>query len=109
MNRFLAKQTITISGDSCGFEIEVEMTVSFTVSKFIPASNEGPAEEPAPDVNEVTFSLNGGDVTLPSWLIDGILDRDGFDSWLMSEAKDQSQQAAEDYADHKRELRQEAS
>ncbi|WP_435658117.1 hypothetical protein [Brucella pituitosa] len=109
MKKFTASQGITISGDSCGFEIEVEMTVSFTVSKFIPASNDGPAEEPTPDVNEVTFSRNDEDVTLPTWLIDGILDRDGFDAWLMSEAKDQSQQAEEDHADHIREMRQEAS
>lgn len=109
MNRFTAKQSITITGDSCGFETHVEMTVSFAVSKFIPASNDGPAEEPTPDVNEVTFSRNGENVTLPAWLIDGILDRDGFDVWLMSEAKDQSRQAAEDHADHKREMRQEAS
>ncbi|WP_421565602.1 hypothetical protein [Ochrobactrum sp. EDr1-4] len=108
MKRFTAKQNITINGDRCGFEIEVEMTVSFTVSKFIPASNDGPAEEPAPDVNEVTFSRNGEDVTLPSWLIDGILDRDGFDTWLMSEANEQSKQAEEDHADHKREMRREA-
>ena len=107
MTRFTARQDIHISGWECGFEVEVEMVVTFTVSKSVPASNDGPAEEPAPEVLDLKFFRNKKPTSLPVWLIDFIQDRDQFDAWLMSEAEDQSQQAEEDHADHMRDMRRE--
>lgn len=107
MNRFIARQDIHISGWECGFEVEVEMVVTFTVSKFVPASNDGPAEYPTPEVLEIQIFRNKRQTSLPVWLINSMTDRAEFNDWLMSEAKDQSQQAEEDHADHKREMRRE--
>ncbi len=45
MSKFTARQAVHISGWECGTEIELTMVATFTVTKFIPASNDGPAED----------------------------------------------------------------
>lgn len=109
MAKITATQTIHISGCGCGFEAEVEMVVTFSVSKAISTSNDGPGEEPAPEILDLQFFRNQKPTSLPDWLIDFIQDRDQFDAWLMSEAESQIQQSAEDHADHMREMRRDAA
>lgn len=107
MNRFTATQGITISGDSCGTEIELTMQVEFSVSKYLPATQTEPAEEPTIEITDISFFDGEQGLNLTYWLEARMADAKALNAWLMSEAKEQSQQAEEYRADHMREMRRE--
>lgn len=108
MNSFTATQGITISGDSCGTDIELTVQIKFTVSKYRPATTIDPAEDATIEINGISFFDGKQELNLTYWLEDRLSENDSLKAWLMSEAKEQSQQAADDHADHMREMRRES-
>lgn len=108
MNSFTATQGITISGDSCGTDIELTMKAKFSVSKYRPATAVDPAEEATVEIDEVEFFDGDQELNLTYWLQDRLSESDSLKAWLMSEANEQSLQAQEDHADYIREMRRES-
>lgn len=103
MSNHIARQDIHIGGWECGFETEIQMVIEFTVTKARAQTTTSPAEPATAEVKDVQFFRNRVLTTMPDWLIDQIVDRQEFNVWLLSEAKDQSQSAAEDLAEARRE------
>lgn len=108
MKSFTATQGITISGDSCGTDIELTMKAKFSVSKYRPATAIDPAEEATVEIDEVKFFDGKQELNLTYWLEDRLSESDSLKAWLMSEANEQSLQAQEDHADYIREMRRES-
>lgn len=107
MGKVTATQGITISGDSCGTDIELTMNVKFSVSKYRPATAIDPAEEATVEIDEVKLFDGEQELNLTYWLEDRLSESDSLKAWLMSEANEQIKQAEEDHADHMREMRRE--
>ena len=108
MKSFIARQDVHISGWECGTEFELTMEVKFTVTRFLPATATDPAENPTVEIDSVRFLDGEDELKLPWSIGDRFMDARGFNEWLMSEAKEQAQQAADDHADHMREMRRES-
>lgn len=107
MGKVTATQGITISGDSCGTDIELTMKVKFSVSKYRPATAIDPAEEATVEIDEIKLFDGEQELNLTYWLEDRLSESDSLKAWLMSEANEQIKQAEEDHADHMREMRRE--
>nr|WP_278521305.1 hypothetical protein [Brucella anthropi] len=108
MKSFTATQGITISGDSCGTEIELTVQIKFSVSKYRPATTIDPAEDATIEINGISFFDGKQELNLTYWLEDRLSESDSLKAWLMSEANEQSLQAQEDHADYMREMRRES-
>jgi len=104
VNSFTATQGITISGDSCGTDIELTVQIKFTVSKYRPATTIDPAEDATIDINGISFFDGKQELNLTYWLEDRLSESDSLKAWLMSEANEQLLKAADDHADHMREM-----
>lgn len=108
MTKYRAQQDVTISGFECGTEIEMSMVVTYDMSEHFPASYCGPEEFPAPESVNVRFFRKRDkvnvSVVIPGWIEAAFTDSDAFNNWLTSEAEEADICAAEDAADHKREI-----
>jgi len=99
--KFHATQTITISGDSCGTEVNLKMSVAFTVHPGCKQTLTEPGEEPSVEVDDIAYFDGKGEVLLSS-LIDAFARDRHFTDWLMAEASEQHEAALDDAADAKR-------
>ncbi|MGK8640351.1 hypothetical protein ACRS7F_13340 [Brucella anthropi] len=110
MTTFTARTTLSLAAWDAGPEFEVEMLVKFTVTKARAQTQLEP-EEPATveNISIRLFEAKGkSELACPPWAHEWFADDDGFKDWLMSEANEQYQQAAEDHADQMREMRRES-
>ncbi len=103
--KFHASQTVTISGDSCGTEVNLKMSVDFTVHPGCKQTLTEPGEEPSVEVNKVSFEDGIGPIDIPWSIEDRITRTDSFKAWLMAEASEQHAAAIDDAAESKREER----
>lgn len=80
-----------------GGEVEVEAVITYTVTKFSPATFEQPEEPPMAEVS--TFRLRkpktGEWLTCPAWISDAFEGDDSFMNWLVSEAVEKDAYAKE--------------
>jgi hypothetical protein len=108
--KYRAEQTVSISAFESGDELEVLMVVTFTVHPGCKQTTTEPAEMPSAEVSQRGFfKVKNGKplpqpVSMPDWIIDGLIDGDGFEEWLLSEANEQREMAICDAADARREM-----
>jgi len=105
--KFHTFQTVTITGDSCGTEVNLKMSVAFTVHPGCKQTLTEPGEEPSVEVNKVSFEDGSGLIDLPWSIEDRITSTESFKAWLMAEASEQHEAALDDAADAKREMMRE--
>jgi len=92
MTTYRAAQDISISGFECGSEIEISMVVAYTMTKYYPASNDGPEELPQPEIYTIRFFRKhetvNVEIDLPSFIAEEFTESEDFMSWLSGEAND---------------------
>jgi len=94
---YITKTPLSLSLWSASGEVEVEAVITYTVTKFCPATMTDP-EEPA--IAEVSsFQLRkpktGEWLTCPAWISDAFEANDEFMNWLVSDANDADEYAKE--------------
>lgn len=74
-----------------GGEVEVQAVVTFTVTKFAPATLEQPEEPPMAEVTDFRLRKpkTGEWLACPAWISDAFEGDDSFMNWLVSEAAEQ--------------------
>ncbi|EKF40862.1 hypothetical protein NA8A_18262 [Nitratireductor indicus C115] len=90
-----------------GGEVEVEAVITFTVTKFSPATHEQPEEPPMAEVSDfrIRKPKTGEWLACPAWISDAFESDDSFMDWLVSEAQEQNAYAEECAAEASREER----
>lgn len=101
MTKYHAKDTLLIQ--TTGVEIELDLVIEYSVSKYRSATLTQPEEPRSVDIETITCTWNGLLAPLPVWLEDR-LDNDEFKARLLEEAADKDAAAAEDAAEYRREL-----
>lgn len=99
---FTASDTIVIAPTMSGALLLLHAAYDFTVSPAADASSISPAEPASIEDVTVSLSLAGVTVNAPGWLYDWLCD--SRDDWLMQQAAAQHEAAADDAADHRRDL-----
>lgn len=106
-HKYHAQQIIAIGASECGTEIELTMAVAFTFHPGRKATQIDPPEEPSVEIDKVRFFDGKDELQLPWSIEDRFTSADAFKDWLIGEAAEQRQSAAEDAADAKREMMRE--
>lgn len=101
--KYHAKQSVYLTADY-GPEVELTMTVDFTVTDYLPQTMTDPEELPMVEDIDIKLFHDGNELTVPSWMDDGYSDNLAFKDWLLGEAAEQHQSAKEDAADQRREM-----
>lgn len=104
--KYHAKQSVYLTADY-GPEVELTMTVDFTVTDYLPQTMTDPEELPTVEDIDIKLFHGESELTVPSWMDEGYSHSPEFKDWLLGEAADQHQAALEDYADHRREMMRE--
>lgn len=105
-NKYHAKQSVYLTADY-GPEVELTMTVDFTVTDHLPQTMTDPEELPMVEDIDIKLFHGENELTVPSWMDDGYGDSLAFKDWLMGEAAEQHQSAKEERADQRREMMRE--
>jgi hypothetical protein len=102
---YTAKSALHLALWEGGGEIEVEAVITFTVTKFSPATQEQPEEPPMAEVSSFRIRKHktGEWLTCPAWISDAFEGDDSFMNWLVSEAADQDEAGRESAAEARRE------
>lgn len=104
---YTAKTPLHLALWDGGGEIDIEAVIAFTVTKFRPASIEGPEDPPMAEVK--SFRLRkpktGEWLACPAWISDAFESDDSFNDWLVSEADEQAAYASEEAAEARNEDR----
>lgn len=100
---YTAKSALHLALWEGGGEVEVEAVITFTVTKFSPATLEQPEEPPMAEVSNFRLRKpkTGEWLACPAWISDAFEGDESFMSWLVSEAADQNA-VARDRADEDR-------
>lgn len=104
--KYHAKQSVYLTADY-GPEVELTMTVDFTVTDHLPQTMTDPEELPTVEDIEIKLFHGENALTVPSWMDEGYSDSLEFKDWLLDEAAEQHIAAKEDAADQRREMMQE--
>lgn len=103
MTKYRAEQTLCLSGWECGTEIEIKQVVTFSVTKYHPATLEQPEEPITAEDIECRYFIGKTEVWLGAIAGDRFEENDVFKSWLLSEAADTDEYQRDCAADAKRE------
>ncbi|MCL6653525.1 hypothetical protein A6R70_14630 [Agrobacterium rubi] len=112
-NKYRAEQYISISASESGTEIELQMVVDFTVHSGSKATLVDPEELPMAEIDQVQcFLVKSGkpsavEAAIPAWAFNAICDTEEFQNWMLSEAAEQHEAAADEHADQRREMMRE--
>lgn len=109
MATYRAEQSIGIAGWECGTEMELSMVVTYSMTGYYPASNEGPEELPQPEDIIVRFFNGNVEIDLPQFIEDAFTSNTSFHDWLTMEAvseneyqRDCAAEARADFYRHER-------
>ncbi|PDT47299.1 hypothetical protein CO661_14045 [Sinorhizobium fredii] len=103
MNKYRTTTPLLISVS--GLDIELDLEVEYSVSRYRAATLTQPEEPRSVEVEEIRAMLESVELPLPSWLEGAIYDDDGFKASLLEDADDKDSAAAEDAAEYRREMR----
>ena len=108
MRTYFVKTPISISAWEAGPEHEVNAIVGFKVHPAHAQTQLEPAEHASVEVTSfrLTASISGTELACPDWLSSRFTEDENFLDFLMSEARDQDEAAADDRADAALEARQ---
>ena len=107
MRTYFVKTPISISAWEAGPEHEVNAIVGFKVHPARAQTQLEPAEHASVEVTRFTLtSTFGTELACPDWLSSRFTEDENFLDFLMSEARDQDEAAADDRADAALEARQ---
>jgi hypothetical protein len=111
INKYRAEQIVCINCTiSNGTEIDLRMLVDFTVYPGAQATLIDPPEYPMAEANQIQFFeiKDGKDsaepVALPEWMIERFTGGEDFQEWMLAEAAEQHEAAADEHADQRREM-----
>jgi hypothetical protein len=88
MSKYRAEQTLCLSGWESGTEIEITQVVTYSVTKYSPATLEQPEEPATVEDIECRYFLDKVEMQIGSLIAGKFEEDDGFKDWLMSEAAD---------------------
>jgi len=103
MSKYRAEQTLCLSGWESGTEIEIKQVVTFSVTKYSPATLEQPEEPATVEDIECRYFIGTVEVQIGSLAASKFEDDDGFKTWLLSEAAETDEYQRERAAEAKRE------
>lgn len=98
--KYYAKDYLLVQ--TTGLEIELDLSITYSVSKYRSATLTQPEEPRTVEIEEIKATFQGEQLELPTWL-DGLTENDDFKSRLLELAAEQDICGAEDAADAKRE------
>lgn len=108
---YTTKTPLSLSLWDAGGEVEVEAVITYTVTKYRPATMIDPEEPAMAEVSE--FKLRkpktGEWLACPAWISDAFEGDEGFMSWLISDANDADEYAKECAAEARAEYLREAA
>jgi hypothetical protein len=102
MTKYRAEQTLAISGWESG-EIEIKQVVTYSVTRFSPATLEQPEEPATVEDVECRYFLGDVETQIGKLIATKFEDDDGFKGWLLSEAAEHEEYRRDCAADAKRE------
>jgi len=102
MSKYHIKTPLLISVG--GLDIELDLEVAYSVNRYRAATLTQPEEPRSVEVEQIRAMLESVELPLPSWVEHEIYESDGFKNHLLEDAADKDAMAAEDAAEHRREL-----
>jgi len=108
---YIAKTPLHLALWDAGGEVEVEAVITYTVTKFRPATMIDPEEPAMAEVSnfQLRKPKTGEWLTCPAWISEAFDVDDEFMNWLISDANDADEYAKECAAEARLEARLEAA